>query len=556
MAAPDAITVWKAQPDKRQEAFAKKDFFVWIKTFPKLPDTGKPPDTDDHPWFDEIYEALGGTKDLCFIKAPQVGITTAVMLYCLWGARYHWPKGFVYYLPQSRGMGDLVREKIDKIIASTKSLYLYSEKGVDNVGMKQIGRANAYFRGIDSAQNRKTIPVDVRVLDEFDDIAPEHDEETEHRMDASAIKRTIRISVPSLPGYGIDKVFQESTQEFWTMDCPKCGPWTVEEQWPKCVGGEKGARYLACPICKEEADIRDGDWVAKDPEAITRGFSINGLMNPHANVEKMAEKWDTSTDLVMLTRNLLGIACMDESGERLVAKQVRDLATTRVQMKHHDGATWLGVDVGKNRRTSRAVILDWPEDDQTGEQLKPRVVRLWSWQDEEELWDAVDMFHVERGVIDAGGEPRLSEKFCDRFPGIIYKCYYDSPSSKPGKSKRKGIRGRQLWNDGLKQVRVDRTESLDRSHRPLYTAAISLPSVDIEVRLFAEECQRLKRVTKEVAGNKWATWVKEGEEHYRHAFNYAWLAMTGERPTHEAKILSRGSDISSMIPRRARRPMS
>ncbi len=533
--APEAELVWSRLSRKNKEALARRSFPLWTRRFPKLPDTLEHPDVGERPWYDDIYPAFETDMDLVFMKATQVGITTATILYLLWGARYHHlPKGFCYYLPHAKGMGDLVREKIDRIIGSTPSLYQFSSQGVDNIGMKRIGKSIGYFRGLDSPQSRKTITVDTEALDEFDDMNPLHVDEASHRMDDSKIQKTIKLGVPTIPGFGIDAAFNDTTKFFWGMTCKGCHEeWKVEAAWPTCTKKFRdGEVTLACPKCSKPTRIQEGEWICEgNPESQILGFSVNGLMNPNAKIAKALDRWEKATDPMDLTRNFLGKAVQEEGGHRLIAQALLAIADQGPPMLHnHPGPTWMGVDVGKSRRTSRFVILDRPEAGKDDEvKPNPRMIHAASWKDPKELSDAMEMFHVERCVIDAGGEPRLTETFCKKHSGRAYGCIFGNKA-----------KGRVRWNDGKRTVVVDRTESLDLSHNPLYSGAIELPATTGQVRLFADECQRIVRVVKDLpGGSRIARWMSEGADHYRFAFNYGWIAMMGERPRREAKILSR-----------------
>ncbi len=545
------LAAWFGLEDQEKEWFEQQAFLLWALENPKLVDTGKTPDIYNRPWHKEIYIALQGPRDCVFMKATQVGITTAVLLWCMWGARHVWPKGFVYYMPHQKGMGDLVRTKVDPVIKSTFTLSQFAEKGVDNIGMKRIGKSFGYFRGIDSPQMRKSVPADVVAMDEYDDMVTEHVEEAMRRMEDSKVQKSVKLSVPSIPGFGIDAAFQDSTQNYWTLYCEACQEdWTVEDSWPDCHAGRVGTRYLACPNCKAPADIQKGRWVSKRPDAKAEGFAVNGVMNPNLQFEKALVKWETSTDPVVLTRNFLGKACMDESGERLVAQHVLTLCDrSRPMHTIHEGPTWMGVDTGKNRRTSRGVIFDWPEDKTTGEKGKPRIIKAFSWQDPDELDDAMDMFHVERCIIDAGGEPRLAEAFCKRWKGRAFACIYRTSNV----NAKKSIRGRVIWSDAKRTIQVDRTEWLDKTNKALYTSAVELPQKNNEIQILAEECQRLVRITSESEGNKFATWKNEGADHYRHAINYGWIGMMAQRISLKPKTYNIGGIGNSNLPARFRR---
>ena len=63
---------------------------------------------------------------------------------------------------------------------------------------------------------------------------PEAEALAKERLAHSDYKRILELSNPSLPGYGIDEVYQASDQRHWMLKCPGCGAWTaLDKEFPK-----------------------------------------------------------------------------------------------------------------------------------------------------------------------------------------------------------------------------------------------------------------------------------------------------------------------------------
>lgn len=486
------------------------------------------------PWFQALYGS--DSSHTIIRKAPQVGVSTWALLRCLHGCLYGWPQGFIYYLPHDAYVGPFVRQKVDPILEATPGLG--APDGSDAVSIKAVGQAHGFFRGIDSPTAREIVGADALVRDEFDLMEPEHTEEVEGRLEGSAHKIIMDIGIPSVPGWGIDAAFQGSTANWWTLTCTarKRDPdWTIEESWPSCAGGKKASRHLACPKCGSTADVSSGRWVPRGKEG-PEGYTFNALMNPYADVGALLNKWESGKHRAILQRTILGMPGKESGGFGLNAKELRgNLCAGYEQVSTHGGPTWAGADVGAGAETSPVVVFERPVNG------KPRGVHFQGWKEWSELDKIMAMFHVERMVIDALPDSRAAKAFVKKWRGRAYMCYY-----RP--QRRGGIK----WDDRNGIVEVDRTETLDESHEPLYTGGVELPGADDpEVRRFAMECEGLHRIEKDLPnGSSVAIWERRGPDHYRQAFNYCWIAMTAPRPKISIEMVGPPSTSS-----RLRRPM-
>lgn len=516
----------------QKNRLAKEDFALWAENMAILPDSEAPVDLIGRPYWQAPYESEA--QHIALRKASQVGGSTLAILKSLWGARYRWPLGFAHYLPHKVDIGDLVRQKVDPIIDATPSLSHHAEmgfgtKGAANLGSKKVGRSFGFYRGIDSTTQRKVISVDLLVFDEISEMIPDHIEETMHRLDASDLKMTMKMGIPSVPGAGSDAAFQVSTQNHWTMTCRPCKKeWTVEEAWPDCVKVRHGHGYPVCPKCGAKTNINRGRWIPREPGRSTEGYTINGLMNPKVDIAAFLETYRTGSRHLFL-RHGMGIPSRETGGKIIEAEWILGnlcggQETGReayAQILSDKGPTCLGADVGGSERTSRAIVGKILPNGRT------KILRIWSWKDWSELDDAMEAFHVERAVVDAQPELRNAETFCKSWRRQAFRCWY-----------RQGRKHAMSWDEKTGVVEADRTATLDASFDRLYNDLTALPRRDDpEVRLFAKECEKLERVEEETpTGSKVAVWNKTGDDHGRHAQNYMEMALVAERPKARVEV--------------------
>jgi phage terminase large subunit GpA-like protein len=115
----------------------------------------------------------------------------------------------------------------------------------------------------DSAKLR-SIPVDKVVMDERDLMANAAVDMAIERMSHSAIQEYVSFSTPTVPDFGIDKEYQESTQHLRFIKCTHCGTETcLEVEFPNCITLDN---RRICRKCKQEIYLSNGRWVASYPD--------------------------------------------------------------------------------------------------------------------------------------------------------------------------------------------------------------------------------------------------------------------------------------------------
>src|SRR5262249_41482089 len=137
-----------------------------------------------------------------------------------------------YYFPTKTDVLEFSKARVTPLLADNPFLAKLMRE-TDTAGLKKIGEAYLYLRGMQSTVGMKSIPVDVVVFDELDEATPDAKALARERLSHSDYKRIVELSNPSLPAYGIDEPYQASDQRHWTLKCPACGSWTaLDKEFP------------------------------------------------------------------------------------------------------------------------------------------------------------------------------------------------------------------------------------------------------------------------------------------------------------------------------------
>lgn len=505
-----------------------------------IPDAGGPPNFKDRPWFWEIYEIMTDDwEELIVRKCTQVGLSTMAILYGAWGSSLVWPKGHIYYLPHDEHMRPFAKQKVNPIIKGTPFLKATVE-GAGSIDFKQYLKSPGFYRGIFAPGNRKTITADVLILDERDDMDPEHITEVYDRISDSTIQKVVRLGVPSVAGYGIDADFRASKQNYWTIPCRGCRRhWTVEDTWPRCADrkGKKGRAI--CPNCGRRANVKKGYWKPKNPKSKIPGYTFNGLMNPNVNIIRALDRYEKGKHKYLFMRGFLGMPASQGSGEHLTMEEILENCAGEEtdggypQGMSHIGPTWMGIDTGGSRETRRMYVAEKGADKEG-----KRILWVGSYKDKAHIEKTMSVFHVELCVIDAGGEPTLAKELCLAHPRMVYRCRFKRGNIIP------------IWNEKTGVVSVDRTAALDDSLGSLYTQTVLPDPDDIDVQAFASENAALIQTeTRTPDGDTIVKYVSHGADHGGLTHTYLHLAMSKKVRDSTAKAMGGARDGGDLVRR-------
>jgi hypothetical protein len=491
-----------------------------------------------HPWCREIHDSEASFNTI--MKAAQLGLTEVAINMSFFTVDVK-KQDVLYVLPTALNASDFSKSRFN-----TALLYSPYLKGLftdtNTVGLKQAGGVNLYIRGSRGDSNLKSIPVSVLVLDEMDEMDQKQIWLAFERLSGQLHKSVLSLSTPTIPQYGVHKLFLQGTQEHFYFTCPRCGKLT-EFVFPDCleICGETitdpnvKRSYLKCKECKKKIEHEEKlDFLKKafwEPTAIVdvdhRSFYINQMYSYTITPGDLATAYfrgaGDEAAMVEFHNSKQGIPYIPDGGqvtESEISKAVRsyfkenqrpDIGTERCIV--------MGIDQGK---MNHIVVVEFLLQDSLGDLNASSFAKvLWEGKLPGDNFDTLDPlmreWQIRTCVIDADPQVNDARRFARRFPGYIYLCRY-----------RRGVTGKELQiseeDSYAPIVTVDRTNWLDASLGRFHSDRITIPG-DTSLE-FKDHMKALVRTyEKDDQGNPKAVYLNTGPDHFGHALNYAEIAL-------------------------------
>ncbi len=478
---------------------------------------GKPFRFDGHEYLRTLYDDTA--SHIVLMKGTQVGGSSFAILKsfhaCAMGLNV------MYLFPTRTDVLEFSKSRVGPLLADNPFLSKML-KDTDTAGLKKIGSAYLFLRGMQSTVGLKSVPADMVVFDELDEATPEAKSLAKERLAHSDFKRIIELSNPSLPAYGIDEAFQASDQRHWTVRCSHCTRWTaIDKEFPTKLGEEvkvilkreDGEYYRACPQCGEELDMDAGEWVADFPDRPVHGYRISQLHSSKVDPGEILREYRTTRFAERFYNLKIGIAWADTQN-RLDAATVLACCGENGMLDRSETACTMGVDTGKDLHVVISRFLP-PRND------RREVVYIGVRHDYSELDELMKRYEVQGCVIDALPEIHATRAFATRHGGRVWLNYFLETQ-----------RGAYRWDLEQRIVYENRTEALDASRQAIRERTVVLPRAGPILQEFAEHLAAdvKQLVEDEQTGAKSYRYVKTGTNHFSLAFTYDCIAATRYRP--------------------------
>ena len=351
------------------------------------------------------------------------------------------------------------------------------------------------------------------------------------RMGDSEWKREVYLANPTIPDYGVDRLYQESDQRVWMIPCEHCGEWTcLEQEFPAClVRAKDHSVYRACKRCHQPINYRKGEWVAQYPDRQGMvGRWISQLLSPHVDLSDMLTTWQSATvDRTQFYRLRLGLPYI-EAKDKLNKTDLYARLGQDPMVRAHKGPCAMGIDVGAK---FHVVIADRPND------TTIRGLFAGQFDNLQDLHELTRTVKIGCCVVDKYPETRHMREWGNSQYFPVWLCQYVEES-----------KGTNDWSIDQMEVRSNRTEVCDATHKlvtEIGKLILPRPSAELETYI-TQMCNiaKVKDVNPKTQVVKYR-YIKTDEDHYRHATNYMWLAaskvgITQDRgPLDDAFLLKR-----------------
>jgi len=389
----------------------------------------------DHAFMIEPY--LDDSPKQAIIKCAQIGWSTLAIIRSFHLA--HFAGANIIHTFPSRNMSkDFVIPKVNPIIQNNP--FIKDIISLDSLNLKQVksswGDRFIYYRGSYAEREAISLSANILINDEYDRSDTNVLETYRSRLDDSRRDRPElgwewQFSNPTIPGAGVDRLFQESDQKNWIVKCHRCNYEQVMI-WPDSINLE--TKQKICLKCHNELsreDIRVGRWVAKYSNKDVSGYHISQLFVPWIDAAKIID--DSKRNTEVFYNFTLGLPYI-----------AKDSAVTREQIIKC-------LAPGYNTMTNVAMGVDNGIYKHYVVGNRMGIFKVGKTKD----WSEIESIRAKYGasmVIDALPYPEVPRTLAEKYPGKVYLHYYQQD--------KKNL-GMVYWEHQESMVKTDRTKMFD-----------------------------------------------------------------------------------------------
>lgn len=457
-------------------------------------------------------------KERVYKKAAQMCFTESEVLRTLHGMTHGiYPKGVLYLFPSERDVQEFSKSRFNPLIDNNPEVIGKFVRNTDATNIKQIGQGFLYLHGARATQRvedskessaLRSRSTDKVVFDERDLMDDDMVDMALDRFAHSKVQERVDISTPIVPGMGVDARYEASDQRVWMIKCGACGKETcLELEFPLCLREFNNGKVVRiCKHCEHEIFPKDGSWVARIPGRDIEGYWISQLNSTFVDPKGILDQFNEQRNLQRLYNSKLGMAYI-AAENRLSLSDVYACCGQELMSDRSSGPCAMGIDVGK----ILTVVIGLRKSEKKYNLVK--VARTSSFND---VHDLAMRFNVKAAIVDAEPETRAARAFADAEPYPVWLCHYnDKLLTDP------------VWRDDTKMVKANRTLLCDTTHELVKSGLLEVPRKNEEIELFARQVAFPAKVLREEPDKSRRYYYTKGEDHYRHALNYFWLASRG-----------------------------
>lgn len=256
---------------------------------------GKKFNFDGHDYQKKILEDPAQT--VVIVKSAQLGISEMSARLAL--ARCALIDGFncIYTLPSASAAGNFMQTRISPVVDGSPYLRELVSKDVDNNSIKRFSNSHIFLKGCQVDRQAISVPADLLICDEVNNSDQDVLTLFESRLIHSKYAQRVFLSTPSIPNFGIDRMFKQSKRKYNLCQCEKCNEWFIPDYYEhvKVPGFDEDLSkitkahfakpdflwmnaHISCPKCGSKVDMPSAkrDWVTENPDDafIDSGYQI------------------------------------------------------------------------------------------------------------------------------------------------------------------------------------------------------------------------------------------------------------------------------------------
>jgi hypothetical protein len=373
--------------------------------------------------------------------------------------------------------------------------------------------------------------IDMLAFDEYDRMTEGIEFAFQESMKSSAYGWMRRWSTPTIPGRGVDKLFEKSDQRHYMHKCEHCNHWqiidfndNIMKMKPNGINLltdeiEDGTFIFVCAKCSKPLDRwYSGEWVAKYPTRNgIRGYHISQMDAVWISADDIKRRELTYTSKQLFSNYVIG---MPFAAEGLIINEDDILASTRLEKRVHSRKDYAKIVVGIDWGVRNwALVLGVKENGQVD------LLNLFMFKDNPQkplepvgmIAASVKPYDPDIIIADAGFGADRNTYLMQFFKGRVWSCQYNTYK---GKSKPQ-----DSWNETSRLVSVDKTLKVQRMLHTIKARGVGFWKTDDDMLTLTKHLHNTRIMDIEEDGLIWQQATRIGDDHWASCMVYGLLGV-------------------------------
>lgn len=489
------------------------------------------------------------------IKCAQSGVSELALRMALGLGSLYQGSNTIYSLPTTGFARKFTSLRVDPVIEASDALKQARSKDVDSTEMKKIGRSFYFFVGAQNMRQVISIPAKVLIRDEVDFCNQKVLTALESRLGhnkpdpITGLDTWVKMdfSTPTLPNYGIHKLYMEGSKCVYMCKHDVCGQWvSVAPVTDIILPGFDGSlltltkddldssfvkvdkAFVKCRGCGQpisHANLATPGkrlWVPEHAELHKEkaSFYVSPLdapvINPVQKILRGIKQYESADDWINF-----GLGVATQSADSQVSEYVLKRGVKgdyREPAGYNMDGCFGGLDVGK---LLHLTVLA-PVEDKLHLVWAERIRQIVNeYGDDSASARALEVVNtgLSKIVVDSGPDITIPQKIIQgSLYGAAWACYFS-----------RSVKNTEAYSldptDG--SVTVDRTKTIDEFVKFINAGKLVLPAGFAETEIVVKHVLKLKRVKRvsETTGETMAAWISaDDEDHFFFSLLYAFIA--------------------------------
>lgn len=485
------------------------------------------------PWQQQIMDDCH--PDKVVEKSRQLGLSETAISEFIWFLDVHDNTKAMYTFPRSSQMNDFSTSRIKPLFQDSPYLSTLLDKTVDNIALKKLRSSYLLMKSAFGSALGEGSDLDLLGFDEYDRMSDGVELAFQESLRASKYGWLRRWSTPTIPGRGVNLLFQKSDKQRYLWTCEHCGHiqyLDFEENMIQVKANgvnkvtqeiEPGTFIIGCSKCKKELNRwGTGNWLAMSPQIKDiRGYHISQMDFVHITADSIMKRQFTYPSRQLFYNYVVGEPYASE-GMSITDQDFRDSATMKDAVYSRNSnyqRIVCGIDWGAS---NWAVILGLTP------QGEIHLLDLYYFDDNpmvplepvNKLAAVLQAYQPDLIVADAGYGADRNAFLHTRFPKAMWSCTWGT--SKNAGSVNKFINS---WSEATRVVNTDKTVTMQKMFHTIKARGIKMPPWSEKVAMLSKHVQNVRIIDEEDNGQMYQIATRLGADHLACALAYSLVGM-------------------------------